>query len=80
MRAQTGQNLGTLILTGHAGAFGGILTNPRQLYISICSQERWGERHFCQGLNGLVSAENVNSGEALRVETTFRDLNEPLED
>lgn len=37
MRAQTGENLKTLILTGHAGASGGILANFRQLYICICS-------------------------------------------
>lgn len=37
VRAQTGENLKTLILTGHAGASGGILANFRQLYICICS-------------------------------------------
>lgn len=74
MRAHTDKNLGTLVLTGHAGAFGGILANLRQLYICMCSPNWWGARHFCQGVNGLVSAENVNSDEALLVGTTFRDL------
>lgn len=75
VRAQSDENLRTLVLTGRAGAFGGILANFRELYICICSPAGGGVRCFCQGLNGLVSAENVNSDEALLIKTTFRDLN-----